>query len=320
VGRRPRPHDSTLDRAPRSAPWASTIRIEIARPIHRLAYVARAAKAVATQPYEGIERTLERLAEWRDRRRPPWRYETSAAGEESVHAIIGAPWPCDERSPFEDVWAATLEDLGDRGASIGRGQFGGWDDGDARLAGLAWCLVRHIRPERIVETGVARGITTRVLLEALERNRRGRLWSIDLPPLLERRLADEVGIAVPPRLRERWTLLRGSSRRELPGLMAELGRIDLFLHDSMHTARNVGFELDHAWPALRAGGVALIDDVEKNVAVRDFLGTRPGTPAVISPSADGRVLIGTLVKPDNAGRPARHRFVGPTSRHSEGRL
>jgi predicted O-methyltransferase YrrM len=298
----------------------STIRREIARSVNRLGYVARAAKAVATQPYEGIERTLERLAEWRDRRRPPWRYETTSACEEAVHAMVGVPWPCEERPEFEKVWRATLEDLGARGSRIGRGQFGGWDDGDARLASLAWCLTRHGRPERIIETGVARGITTRVLLEALERNGSGHLWSIDLPPLLERGLADEVAIAVQPRLHERWTLLRGSSRRLLPDLMGRLGSVDLFLHDSMHTARNVRFELDHVWPTLRAGGVVLIDDVEKTVAVRDFLRARPATPAVISPSADGRVLIGTLVKSGDADRPLPHSFVEDTSRHSEGRL
>lgn len=226
----------------------------------RLAYTARASKAIATQPYEGVERTLERAAEWRDWRRPPWPYEATEAWEERVHELIGAPWPCDERHGFEEVWNAALDELAARGLQVGRGAFGGWDDGDARLAGGAWCLARHLRPERLVETGVARGLTTRVLLEALERNGSGHLWSIDLPPLLEDRLAQEIAAAVPERLYERWTLFRGSSRLRLPGLMADLGQIDLFVHDSMHTARNVRFELEHVWPALAPGGVALIDE------------------------------------------------------------
>jgi hypothetical protein len=36
----------------------------------------------------------------------------------------------------------------------------------------------------LVETGVAHGITSRFVLEALQRNGGGRLWSIDVPPLL----------------------------------------------------------------------------------------------------------------------------------------
>jgi Methyltransferase domain len=126
---------------------------------------------------------------------------------------------------------AALDDLAARGLQVGRGAFGGWDDADARLGQVAWCLARHLRPKRIVETGVARGLTTRVLLEALERNGRGRLWSIDLPPLLERGLAQETGAAVPERLHERWTLLRGSSRKLLPDLVAALIQIDEILRN-----------------------------------------------------------------------------------------
>lgn len=36
----------------------------------------------------------------------------------------------------------------------------------------------------------------------------------------------------------------------LAGLLAELDEIDLFVHDSMHAARNLRFELDHAWASL----------------------------------------------------------------------
>jgi hypothetical protein len=199
------------------------------------------------------------------------------------------------------VWEAGTADLAARGLEVGRGAFGRWDDADVRLGRLAWCLARHLRPERVVETGVARGLTTRVLLEALARNGGGRLWSIDLPPLLEHGLADETGVAVPERLRDRWTLLRGSSRRLLGGLVAGLGRIEVFVHDSMHTTRNVRFELERVWPALTPGGAALIDDVERNAATGRFLQARPDTAAVICTSGDGAALIGCLVKPLDPG-------------------
>jgi methyltransferase family protein len=201
----------------------------ITRSLGRLAYAARAGKAIATQPYEGVQRTFERVAERRDRRRPSWPYDVAEAWQDRLHDLIGTHWPCDERHSFEDVWNAALKDLAALGLQVGRGAFGGWDDADARLGQAAWCLARHGRPKRIVETGVARGLTTRVLLEALERNGNGRLWSIDLPPLLERGLAQETGAAVPERLRERWTLLRGSSRKLLPGLVADLSQVDIFV-------------------------------------------------------------------------------------------
>jgi hypothetical protein len=260
-----------------------------------LVYAARAGKAIATQPYEGVERTLERVAEGRDRRRPAPPYQVTEAGEERVQDMLAASGPY-ETAEFEDVWHGALADLGSRQLPVGRGAFGGWDDGDPRLGRLAWWLVRQLRPRTIVETGVARGLTTRVLLEALKRNGEGHLWSIDLPPLLERGLAEETGAAVPESLHHRWTLLRGSSRRRLPGLVAHLGGIDLFVHDSMHTARNLRFELRQVWPALPPAGAALIDDVERNSATGEFLRANPETSAVLLPSDDGKALIGCLVK------------------------
>jgi methyltransferase family protein len=267
------------------------------RPFPRLAYVARANRAIAGHPYEGIERVLERITERRDRRRAPWPYVASQACEEQVHAQIGEPWPCKEHDGFDDVWDGALAELEARGIHVGRGTFGGWDDGDPKLARVAWCLTRHLRPARVVETGVGHGLTTRVLLEALERSGRGHLWSIDLPPLLEHRFADETGVAVPERLRKRWTLLHGSSRRRLPALLASLRQVDLFLHDSMHTTRNLRFELDRVWPALAPGGAVLIDDVDKNVATGQFVEAHPGVPCVMARSEDGQAMIGCVVKP-----------------------
>jgi predicted O-methyltransferase YrrM len=280
---------------PRNRGWGLTDAVKTT--LGRLAYAARASKAVADQPYEGVQRTIERLAERRERRRPSWPYEVTEACEQRLHELIGTQWPCGEAGGFDAAWNAALGDLAARGLPVGRGTFAGWDDADAHMGRVAWCLARHLRPHRIVETGVARGLTTRVLLEALERNGRGGLWSIDLPPLLARELAKDTGAAVPEHLHERWTLLRGSSRRLLPGLLASLGQIDLFVHDSMHTARNLRFELEHVWPALEPGGAMLIDDVERNVATGQFRRAHPEARAVICNSSDGNALIGCLFKP-----------------------
>jgi predicted O-methyltransferase YrrM len=280
------------------------------RLLERASYAARATKSFGAQPYEAFERFLEKVARVREARGDGWRYETTAgAWDEQVHRLIGAPWPCKEAHRFEEIWRATMNDLAAQHLSVGRGAFGGWDDGDAALIRIAWCLTRHGRPERIVETGVARGLTTRALLEGLDRNGSGHLWSIDLPPLLEHEVAQQTAAAVPKRLYSRWTLVRGSSRRTLPGLVSGLGSLDLFVHDSMHTTRNVRFELAQVWPALVPGGVILIDDVEKNAATGQFLTAHPQTPSVISTSQDGRVLLCCLVKPRAAAGPGSE--IGP---------
>ena len=180
------------------------------------------------------------------------------------HERIGAPWPCAETTRFDRVWTDVVESLVSQDLRVGRGAFGGWDDADSALARAVWCLALHLKPKVTVETGVARGLTTRLLLEAMERNGSGSLFSVDLPPLIRRDLAVETGAAVPASLRTRWTCVSGSSHRRLPALLDRLHRVDLFLHDSSHTKRNVLFELERVWNVLVDGGVALVDDVGYN--------------------------------------------------------
>jgi hypothetical protein len=81
---------------------------------------------------------------------------------------------------------------------------------------------------------------------------------------------EESGAAVREDLRALWSLLRGASRRHLPGLLRDLGSIDLFIHDSLHTRRTMRFELTRAWKALGPGGVLVADDADLNDAFASF--------------------------------------------------
>jgi len=141
---------------------------------------------------------------------------------------------------------------------------------------------------------VARGVTTRIQLEALERNGEGRLWSIDLP-YLRSAWYDQTAVAVPPSSRSRWTYVRGSSRRRLPKLLAELGQIDLFLHDGSHTESNMRFEFETAWPTLRPGGALVSHDITWNAAFARFASSVPSDP-LSARYEGGTSMVGVLVK------------------------
>jgi len=131
---------------------------------------------------------------------------------------------------------------------------------------LLYLLVRALQPEVVVETGVGAGCSSSSILLALEENARGHLHSIDLPS--EKRFEDgniyqirEVGCAVPDDLRHRWNLVLGDARDKLPPLLARLGVIDMFIHDSLHTEKHMMWEYETAWPHLRQGGVLLSHDI-----------------------------------------------------------
>jgi hypothetical protein len=90
--------------------------------------------------------------------------------------------------------------------------------------------------------------------------------------------------------------MEGSSRRRLPALVSTLGGVDLFIHDSMHTTRNVAFELRQVWPALRPGGLLVVDDVEKNSAFATFGYAQRDWCGVAGMADDSRAVIGVALK------------------------
>jgi hypothetical protein len=255
----------------------------------------RVARALLEDPIEVALEVRERLAE-RDENRakrdhgvgfmpwPPCPYAEDDDWEPVLHARLGAPWPCPVRDEFSQLWRTVMADLTADGTAIGRGAFAGWGDGEPGFVRAVWCITRHLRPSTVVETGVARGVTSRFVLEALEANGDGRLWSIDLPPRRRRDLRGQVGAAVPASLRSRWSYVKGSSRRRLPSLLAGLGRIDLFVHDSKHTERNLLFELERARGALRTGGWIAADDVDLNCGFHRYRDRHPDDAALICPA------------------------------------
>lgn len=135
-----------------------------------------------------------------------------------------------------------------------------WNDSTAELAAVLYALVRLRRPRSVVETGVARGVSSAAILQALEDNGEGRLWSLDLPGL-GAGYREQVGHVVPERLRARWTLALGPSAVRLPRLLGEAAPVDLFVHDSAHTYRNMRFEFGQAARRLAPGGLLVSDDV-----------------------------------------------------------
>jgi len=219
----------------------------------------------------------------RERSRPPCSYVRDDAWEQHLHQSLGLPWPCEAAAEFWALWPQVIDDLKAKGIRPGPEGFQWWNDGDAAFVRAVYCMTRHLKPKKVVETGVAHGLTSRFILEALARNGDGHLWSIDLPPV-EQEWRAQVGAAVGDAHADRWTYIAGSSRRRLPALLASLGQIDLFIHDSLHSERNVRFELDRIWPILSAGGACVVDDVDANWGFHSFTQTFPNQHSIIGES------------------------------------
>ncbi|WP_432517843.1 class I SAM-dependent methyltransferase [Saccharolobus islandicus] len=122
---------------------------------------------------------------------------------------------------------------------------------------VLYSIIKYYNPDIVIETGVGPGVSSTIILSALER---GTLHSIDVRETLEN--GKQVGFLVPEQLKSKWKLYIGRSRDILLDLLKKLGKVDIFLHDSEHTFENVTFELNIAWDYLRNGGILLIDNLD----------------------------------------------------------
>ena len=128
-----------------------------------------------------------------------------------------------------------------------------------------YLLVRLLHPNVVVETGVANGVSTAIVLNAIERNQCGTLFSIDV--------RSDVGGLLTERERRGWNLivLKHPLERKFAGAMVALPPIDLFLHDSNHSYRWQKMEYSNALCRLSCSGILLSDDIDASWAFSDVV-------------------------------------------------
>lgn len=172
---------------------------------------------------------------------------------------------------------AALEPLSQRHPDLWREANDAVDSCPVKMGGpaatdLLYHLARHLPAKAVLETGVANGWSSLAFLAAMADNGDGRLISVDMPYAKMKNEA-YVGCAVPFHLRgPQWSLRRIPDRDALPAAIAELGTLDLAHHDSDKSYEGRMFVYEQCWPALRSGGLLMSDDVEDNLAFRDFAG------------------------------------------------
>ena len=154
-------------------------------------------------------------------------------------------------------------------------------------AAFLFLTVRKFVPSLIVETGVAQGSSSYLILKALQINGKGQLLCIDPPNRDPEGYAYrngtrdrvytpnglEPGWLVPSELRTFWDLRLGSSSGVL--LTVE-GKVNVFYHDSEHSYENMTFEYEWARNHLKIGMFAfalaavtfLVWQIERNTSER----------------------------------------------------
>jgi predicted O-methyltransferase YrrM len=176
-----------------------------------------------------------------------------------------------------------------------------------------YVLSRAMKPAIVVETGVGSGTSSSYILRALDKNAKGKLFSIDVPWYTvthnwkkawentdpkPQPVEMQSGWIIPDYLRDRWELTMGMSNEKLPPLLQKLGTIDIFFHDSEHSYENMSWEFKTAWPNLKKKGVLLVHNVDKTKAFSEFEQSVGGTSFRVSGlnNDSQMMLIGGKVK------------------------
>lgn len=148
-------------------------------------------------------------------------------------------------------------------------------------------LVRKIRPETVVETGVSLGVSTFFILNALNRNNHGKLNSFDILPNAGKLLSNKD--------KKRWCFTVLNRRHPQKDFAKELDKIknmNIFIHDSDHSYKNQLFEYESVLPRIVKGGYLLSDDIDYSFAFIDFVKKHKFSPnSLITNKAFGVIQV-----------------------------
>jgi len=181
----------------------------------------------------------------------------TTSAEEAVEAVLG------ESVDYTDEYAQIRGRLATDAADA-ESTYAEYHGIEEETALLLYKLVRQTKPSLSLEVGVANGRSTQVILSALDANETGELVSVDID--------SEVGGAA--RGHPRWSLRvhtpGRSASRQLRGLLAEVGPLDLFFHDAGHTYYEQCDEYLAACGHMRPGALFVSDDVDMSFAFLDL--------------------------------------------------
>ncbi|WP_159054572.1 class I SAM-dependent methyltransferase [Streptomyces dysideae] len=158
---------------------------------------------------------------------------------------------------------------------------------EAETSAVLYGLSRLLKPQSVVETGVADGRSSWITLAALERNGRGLLHSFDINRTAGRLVGEH----------PQWRLEILDPKEPEASLgqaLKRVGRIDLFFHDSDHLYLPQLFEYRQVWPRMTQGGVFASDDVNCSRAFLDFCREYDQHPSFLF---DSRKITGAVRLP-----------------------
>lgn len=178
---------------------------------------------------------------------------TEAEISELLHRIFEI-----DTSVISEAKKLTHEILGphSNSASIERKQFFDKKYDIGENTALAICsLILNYQPRTVIETGVAAGLSSTIVLSALTcASPSGRLVSVDI--------TEKCGELIPGHLKFSWDfrVLKGDKRRAFGKILDSVADCEVFIHDSDHSSTWQMFEVSSVLNKFSSLKILIVDD------------------------------------------------------------
>lgn len=139
---------------------------------------------------------------------------------------------------------------------------------------LLYFLVRKLKPNIIIETGVAAGWSSLAILRALNVNGHGKLYSSDLPYFKIKNSDQYIGYLAKNELNKfNWILDKRGDDKALPDFLNQIGNnnIDIVHYDSdkSYSGRKKAYEI--LKNNFSKNTIFIFDDIQNNVYFKDLV-------------------------------------------------
>ena len=139
-----------------------------------------------------------------------------------------------------------------------------YDLGGGGCYSLIYFYTRLLKPSVVIETGVAAGWSSYSFLKAMEINKKGSLYSSDYPYLKIPNPKSFIGILVPNELKKRWNVLIEGDKKNIPKILENLDKIDIFHYDSDKSYSGRNFTYNMIKGKFSDKSILIMDDIQDN--------------------------------------------------------
>tara|TARA_B110000967_G_C18854083_1_gene546162 strand:+ start:1085 stop:1870 length:786 start_codon:yes stop_codon:yes gene_type:complete len=136
---------------------------------------------------------------------------------------------------------------------------------------LVYFLMRYYKPKKIIETGVAAGTSSEAILQAINKNNKGYLYSSDLPYYKIEQSEKFIGAAVSDELKKFWKLDIRGDHYALDDFINLSSKIDFFYYDSDKSYNGRNFAMKKVNKHFSLNAVLIMDDIQDNLFFKNFV-------------------------------------------------